>query len=122
MKVSIVVVNHNYARFLQQAIDSALAQTYRNIEVVVVDDGSTDDSAEVIRSYGNRIIPIFKENAGQCSCYFRGLAVSSGDLVLYLDADDFLYPRCLYEVVANWRQGDVKAHFYLDVVDEKAVR
>jgi glycosyltransferase involved in cell wall biosynthesis len=122
MKVSIVVVNHNYARFLQQAIDSALAQTYRNIEVVVVDDGSTDDSSEVIKSYGNRIIPIFKENGGQSSCYFRGLAVSSGDLVLYLDADDFLYPRCLYEVVANWRQGDVKAHFYLDVVDEKGVR
>jgi len=122
MKVSIVIVNYNHGRFLQQAISSALEQTYSNTEVIVIDDGSTDESSEVIKSYGNRIISILKENAGQSSCYFRGLAVTRGDLVLYLDADDFLYPHCLQEVVDNWRQGSVKAHFYLDVVDETGVR
>jgi glycosyltransferase involved in cell wall biosynthesis len=118
MNASIVIVNHNYARFLRQAIDSALAQTYGNTEVVVIDDGSSDHSPEVIKSFGGAIIPVFKECAGQSSCYSHGLAVSSGDLLLYLDADDFLHPDCLSEVVGNWSKGCVKAHFYLHVVDE----
>jgi glycosyltransferase involved in cell wall biosynthesis len=122
MKASIVIINYNYARFLQQAIESALNQTYRDKEIIIIDDGSTDNSAEVIKSYGNLVIAVFKNNAGQSSCYARGLAVSSGDLVLYLDADDFLHPRCLSEVVDNWKQGCVKAHFYLDVVDESGAR
>lgn len=122
MKASIVVVNHNYARFLREAIESALAQTHADTEVIVIDDGSTDDSPAVIRSYGNLIIPVFKNNAGQASCYSRGLAVSSGDVVLYLDADDYLLPHCLSEVISNWSEGCVKAHFYLDVVDERGAR
>jgi glycosyltransferase involved in cell wall biosynthesis len=122
VKASIVIVNHNHARFLPQAIGSALAQTYADTEVIVIDDGSTDDSSEVIRSYGTLIMAVFKENAGQASCYYRGLAVSKGELVLYLDADDFLYPHCLSEVVAAWKEACVKAHFYLDVVDENGVR
>jgi glycosyltransferase involved in cell wall biosynthesis len=122
MKVSIVIVNYNYARFLRQAIESALAQTYRNTEVVVIDDGSTDDSAEVIRSYGGMIKPVFKNNGGQSSCFSGGLAAASGDLVLYLDADDFLYPDCVAEVIGNWKEGSVKAHFYLDIVNESGIR
>jgi glycosyltransferase involved in cell wall biosynthesis len=121
-KASVVIVNYNHSRFLKQAIESALAQTYRHTEVVVIDDGSTDDSAEVIRSYGDLIIPVFKDNSGQSSCYSRGLAVASGDLVLYLDADDYLHPYCLREVIDNWKEGCVKAHFYLDVVDEMGAR
>jgi glycosyltransferase involved in cell wall biosynthesis len=122
MKASIVINNYNYARFLSQAIESALAQTYRDTEVIVVDDGSTDDSAEVIRSYGNRIIAVFKENGGQSSCYSRGFEVATGDLVLYLDADDYLHAHCISEVVDHWKEGFVKAHFYLDVVDESGAR
>ncbi len=122
MKASIVIVNYNYARFLPQAIESALAQTYSDTEVIVIDDGSSDDSVKVIKSYGDLIVPVFKSNAGQSSCYSRGLSVSSGDLVLYLDADDFLHPRCLSEVVNHWKEGCVKAHFYLDVVDENGTR
>ncbi len=122
MKASIVIANYNYGRFLRQAIESALAQTYRNTEVIAIDDGSTDNSPEIIRSYGDRIVPVFKGNGGQSSCYSRGLAVASGDLVLYLDSDDYLHPHCLSEVVNHWKEGCVKAHFYLDVVDENGVR
>ena len=122
MKASIVINNYNYARFLSQAIESALAQTYRDTEVIVIDDGSTDNSVEVMRSYGNRIISVFKKNGGQSSCYARGFEVSSGDLVLYLDADDYLLSHCLSEVIDNWKEGCVKAHFYLDVVDENGGR
>ena len=121
-KVSIIIVNHNYARFLRQAIDSALSQTYTNTEVIVVDDGSTDDSSAIIQSYGSQIIRILKGNAGQLSCYYSGFAACSGDLVLYLDADDFLYPECVSEVIAHWQPGCVKAHYYLDVVDEGGAR
>jgi glycosyltransferase involved in cell wall biosynthesis len=122
MKASIVIVNYNYARFLHQAIESALAQTYPDTEVIVIDDGSTDDSAEIIRSYGSLIVPVFKVNGGQSSCYSRGLAVAHGDLLLYLDADDYLHSNCLSEVVDHWEEGCVKAHFYLDVVDEDGTR
>jgi glycosyltransferase involved in cell wall biosynthesis len=60
--VSIVVNNFNYERFLREAIDSALAQTYAPVEVVVVDDGSTDSSRDIIASYGDRLIPVLKAN------------------------------------------------------------
>lgn len=122
MKASVVIVNYNYARFLGQAIESALAQTYHDTEVIVIDDGSTDNSAEVIRCYGDQIVPVFKTNGGQSSCYSHGLAVATGDLLLYLDADDYLHSHCLSEVIDYWKEGCVKAHFYLDVVDESGAR
>ncbi len=122
MKASIIIINYNYARFLHQAIESALAQTHRQTEVIVIDDGSTDNSAEIIRSYGDRIVPVLKSNAGQLSCYSRGLSVSTGDLLLYLDADDYLFPHCISEVISNWKEGCTKTHFYLDVVDESGGR
>lgn len=60
--VSIIINNYNYGRFLREAIDSALNQTYPHVEVIVVDDGSTDGSQEIITSYGDRVIPVLKEN------------------------------------------------------------
>ncbi|NEQ67311.1 MAG: glycosyltransferase, partial [Symploca sp. SIO2D2] len=59
--VSILINNYNYGRFLSEAIDSALKQSYSNIEVIVVDDGSTDNSQEIIKSYGEKIVPILKQ-------------------------------------------------------------
>jgi len=59
--VSIIINNYNYGRFLKEAIDSGLNQTYLHVEVIVVDDGSTDNSQEIITSYGNRIIPVLKK-------------------------------------------------------------
>jgi glycosyltransferase involved in cell wall biosynthesis len=64
---SILINNYNYGRFLGQAIDSALSQDYVSKEILVVDDGPTDNSREIIFSYGDRIIPISKENGGQAS-------------------------------------------------------
>jgi glycosyltransferase involved in cell wall biosynthesis len=67
--VSVIVNNYNYARFLPDAIDSALRQTYGHVEVIVVDDGSTDESRVVIASYGNRIRAVLKRNGGQGSAF-----------------------------------------------------
>jgi glycosyltransferase involved in cell wall biosynthesis len=96
---SILINNYNYGRFLGQAIDSALSQDYLSKEILVVDDGSTDNSREIIFSYGDRIIPIFKENGGQASAFNAGVAASRGDILCFLDADDFFYPEKITHVV-----------------------
>lgn len=103
--VSIIIDNYNYARYLRAAIDSALNQTYSHTEIIVVDDGSTDESLEIIQSYGNKIIPIVKENGGQASAFNAGFAASSGDVVCFLDSDDTFLPEKVSEVV-NVLEGD----------------
>ena len=100
--VSVVVNNYNYARFLGEAIDSVLNQTYENVEVIVVDDGSIDDSREVIESYGERIKAIYKRNGGQASAMNAGFTIARGELIYFLDADDRAAPDCLERVVESY--------------------
>jgi glycosyltransferase involved in cell wall biosynthesis len=90
--VDIVIDNYNYGRFLGRAIDSALAQTHPAVRVIVVDDGSTDDSRAVIARYGNRVTAVLKPNGGQGSAVNAGFACGTGDLVIFLDSDDELLP------------------------------
>lgn len=97
--VSIIIGNYNYDRFVGQAIESALNQTYPHVEVIVVDDGSTDRSREVIREYGDRVIPIFKENGGQPSNYNAGFIASRGEVICFLDSDDLFLPNKAEEIV-----------------------
>jgi hypothetical protein len=117
--VSIIINNYNYDRFLAQAINSALAQTYANREVIVVDDCSTDGSREVITHYGDRIISVLHTTNGRQGAAFNsGFAQSRGDIILFLDADDYLYPQALEQIVSAWNPGISKVHYRLDVVDE----
>jgi glycosyltransferase involved in cell wall biosynthesis len=97
--VSILINNYNYERYLREAIDSALNQTYPNTEVIVVDDGSTDNSREIIAIYENKIIPVYKENGGQASALNAGFAVSRGEIVCLLDSDDVWLPQKVEKVV-----------------------
>jgi glycosyltransferase involved in cell wall biosynthesis len=97
--VSILINNYNYARFLQKSIDSALNQTYSLIEVVVVDDGSTDNSREIINSYGNLIVPVLKKNGGQASAFNAGFQASKGEIICFLDADDYYFPNKISQIV-----------------------
>jgi glycosyltransferase involved in cell wall biosynthesis len=117
--VSIIVNNYNYARFLRDAIDSALQQDYRNTEVIVVDDGSTDDSRDVILSYGDQLIPIFKENGGQASAMNVGFQRSRGEIVIFLDADDMLLPSTVGRVAEVFRNhpGVAKVMYRMEIVD-----
>ena len=96
---SILINNYNYGTYLSQAIDSALSQSYKNTEVIVVDDGSTDNSREIIESYGDKIIKVFKENGGQASALNAGFATSKGEIIFLLDADDIFLPDKVTEVV-----------------------
>jgi glycosyltransferase involved in cell wall biosynthesis len=100
--VTILINNYNYGRYLREAIDSALAQTWTRREIIVVDDGSTDDSREIIHGYGNSIVPVLKENGGQASAFNEGFAASRGDIVCFLDADDVFLPRKLERIVQAW--------------------
>jgi glycosyltransferase involved in cell wall biosynthesis len=96
---SVIVVNYNYAKFVAAAIDSALAQSWLDVEVIVVDDGSTDDSRQIIASYGDRIIPLLKSNGGQASAVNAGFAAAQGDAFILLDADDVLLPDAVSEAM-----------------------
>src|ERR687892_2224498 len=80
--ISIVVVSHNYERFLAKAVESALAQTHHLTEVIVVDDGSTDDSRAVIGRYRDRVVTVLKENGGQASAFNAGFKHASGSAVI----------------------------------------
>lgn len=116
--VSIIIDNYNYAQFLPQSIESALAQSYTNTEIIVVDDGSTDNSREVIEAYGDRIVPIFQANGKQAAALNTGFTNSKGEIILFLDADDYLLPTAVAKIVAAFDKGIGKVHFRLQVVDE----
>lgn len=98
--VSVIIANYNYGRFLPQAIESVFKQTYRNIELIIVDDGSTDNSREIIESYGESITTIFQRNAGQGAAFNAGITRSRGEIVCFLDADDYFHESKLAKVVA----------------------
>lgn len=115
--VSIIINNYNYVRFLAEAVESACSQAYSNIEVIVVDDGSTDNSKDVIDSFGDRILPVFKENGGQASAFNTGFEASHGEIILFLDADDALLPHAVEKIVSDWKPGIAKAHFLLNAID-----
>ncbi|UFP93730.1 glycosyltransferase family 2 protein [Gloeobacter morelensis] len=97
--VSVLICNYNYGRFVGEAIGSVLEQTYRNIELIVVDDGSTDDSRQVIGAYSDRLRAIFQQNGGQGAAFNSGLAEAHGEIICFLDADDYFHREKVARVV-----------------------
>jgi len=91
--VSVIIPNYNYAQYLRGAIESVLGQTYSNIEIIVVDDGSTDGSKELIGSFGNKITPVFQRNEGVSAARNNAVNASSGEYLAFLDADDSWMPE-----------------------------
>jgi glycosyltransferase involved in cell wall biosynthesis len=117
--VDIVVNNYDYGRYLSVAVDSALAQTHPDTRVIVVDDGSTDGSREILRDYADRIELVLKENGGQASALNAGLERCRGDLVIFLDADDVLHAEAAARATAALEAdpGAAKVHMRMQVVD-----
>ena len=97
---SVVINNYNYCRFLRESIESALDQSHPATEVIVVDDGSTDDSRSVIEAYAGRVTTVFQPNSGQGAAINTGFRASSGEVVIFLDADDVLFPSAVEESVS----------------------
>ncbi len=91
--VSIIIPNYNHARYVGDAIHSVLSQTHPGFEIIVVDDGSTDDSRQVIGEFGEKVRAIYKDNAGLSAARNTGIEAAQGDYIGVLDADDMYEPR-----------------------------
>ncbi len=93
--VSVVIPTFNRGWCIRRSIDSVLSQTYTHFELIVVDDGSTDDTSEILASYGHAVKPIPMKNAGVSAARNRGIRESSGSLIAFLDSDDYWMPQKL---------------------------
>jgi glycosyltransferase involved in cell wall biosynthesis len=118
-RASVIITNHNYEAFLAETIDSALAQTHPDVEVLVVDDGSTDGSRAVLDRYEGRIRTLLQDGAGQTGAMNAGFAASTGTVVCFLDADDRLDPEALAVAAALMADDPdvVKVHWPLNEID-----
>lgn len=99
-KVSVIIPAYNKAEFTIRAVNSVLSQTYGNIEIIVVDDGSTDDTPEKLSHYKNRIVYHRKRNGGACSARNTGIKMAAGEYIALLDCDDLYYPEKIQKSVA----------------------
>lgn len=117
--VDVIVNNYNYGRFLSDAVESALRQTHERVRAIVVDDGSSDGSRELLREYEDRASVVLKENGGQASALNAGMEHSEGDVVIFLDADDMLHPEAAARVAAAFAADEAvaKVQFRSEVID-----
>lgn len=115
--VSVIIPNYNYEDFVGAAIESALGLDWPDVEVIVVDDGSTDNSRAVIERYADRVSAIFQENAGHVVACNVGFSRSRGEVVFFLDSDDLLHPSIVRELAAIWRPGISKVQFQMQTID-----
>ena len=101
--VSVIIDNYNYEKYISEAIESVLSQTYTDYEIIIVDDGSKDNSREIIEDYSkkypDKISAVFKENGGQASAFNTGFLKAKGDIIAFLDSDDYWYPSKLEKIV-----------------------
>ncbi len=95
MRFSVIIPTYNRSNILRETIDSVLNQSFKDFEIIVVNDGSTDDTAELLRGYGEKIIAINKENSGSEKSRNKGAEASSGEYLAILDDDDLFFPWTL---------------------------
>lgn len=125
--VSVIVPNFNYGRFLTRCLDSIAAQSYKNLEVFVVDGGSTDNSIEVIDSYAGRIPALrhlSEKDKGPADAINKGICHTTGAFLTWLNSDDALDPRAIERAMAEFERDDRLALVYgsvLDVTDQGVI-
>ena len=117
MHASIVITSYNYAAYLAGAIESALTQTHPLSDLIIVDDGSTDDTQQVLRRYERQAQIVRQSRAGQVAAYNAGLERARGEIVVFLDADDVLDPHALARITASFGQDVVKVQYRLRLID-----
>ena len=120
MRVSVIIATYNYGKYLGEALESVFAQDFPGnlVEVIVVDDGSTDDTAAVAARYSNRIKYLYQANQGQGAAFNTGFAQASGDIICLLDSDDAWKPEKLSKSTAAFGEADdigMVQHLMLDV-------
>ena len=123
--VSIIIPAYNAAKYLRETLDSALNQTYRDTEVVVVDDGSTDETPGILEAYGDRIRVLRQENQGRAAACNAGVGVAQGEWVAFLDADDIWLPAKLERQVDECSQfaiSHTNAYFFGEQFSEDVLK
>lgn len=114
MKVSVILNNYNYASYIGEAVMSVLNQTYKNFELIIVDDGSTDNSRDIIDGFANQhpnlITKVYKSNGGQGSAFNAGYNVSKGEIIAFLDSDDYWFEDKLERIVREHENSDIVEH------------
>ena len=100
--ISVIIPTYNYGRFLRETIDSALAQTYPALEIIVIDDGSSDDTPQILAEYGDRIRAIRQNNQGVGAARNTGIAAARGEYLSFLDSDDVWNPGKLEMEIARF--------------------
>lgn len=108
--VSIIVPVYNVEEYLERCIESIINQTYQNLEIILIDDGSIDNSANIMKKYermDKRIITIFKENFGAPSARNRGIELATGKYMMFFDSDDELYENAIENMVMNIQDADM---------------
>ena len=129
--VSVIINNYNYAQYISNAIDSALNQSYKNVEIIVIDDCSTDNSKDIILSYGDKIKPIIFENRNkskhpsfnQIYCTNKAFENSNGEIICLLDSDDYYKPDKVANIVKAFGKNPnaiLVQDFFIEV-DENCV-
>lgn len=123
-KVSVIIPTYNCAHYLEQAIESAMNQTFRDLEIIVMDDGSTDNTAQVVRKYETQIRYFYQDNQGVSAARNHAIRASSGDLIALLDADDWWEPTKLEEQVPLLLEDPELCMAYsdLDVISDDGSR
>lgn len=108
-KISVIIPVYNIASYLQRCLDSVISQTYKNLEIIVVNDGSLDNSLEILEEYAirdERVVVLNKENGGVTSCRREGLANAQGKYIFFLDGDDWLESESLERLYLLGKQQD----------------
>jgi glycosyltransferase involved in cell wall biosynthesis len=103
-QVSVIIPTYNRARIIKEAVDSVLAQDFKHFELIVVDDGSTDNTSDVLAPYGDDVSIFFQENKGVSAARNRGIAEASGQFIAFLDSDDLWLPKKLATQVDFFNQ------------------
>lgn len=114
MMVSVIVPVYNTSLYLRKCIDSIISQTYKNLEIILVDDGSTDSSVQIIKEYmerDGRISLIEQENAGPSIARNRALDICTGDAIFFMDSDDYIDEECI-EILVNQLDENTDAVIY----------
>lgn len=120
--VSIVVPAYNAQDYVAETIESLLAQTYKDLEIIVINDGSKDGTQKILEKYSDRVQVLQHENQGQAHTLNKGWAMAKGDLIGYLSADDIFYPDCIAELVAHLKTKPELVGVYpdYDLIDAKS--
>jgi glycosyltransferase involved in cell wall biosynthesis len=117
LKLSVIIANYNHRNFVGAAIESALAVDWPHQEVIVVDDASTDDSRDVIDGFRGRVTAYFRPKSFQLGAHIFGFEKSTGDVIIFLDADDLLEPNVMREVAKVWRPGVSQVQYRMNLID-----